>query len=69
MALTGLDMGFDHSVITNSMFRVGFKSVRSRTLEMPMGQMDLDIGRKYAEKLLFPNPDTTSLFNTYVRHI
>ena len=70
MALTGQDMGFDHGVITNSMFRVGFKSVRSRTLEMPMGTMDLDIGRKYAEKhAYFQNPDTHSSFNTYVGHI
>ena len=46
MALTGRAMVFDHSAITNSMFRVGFRSVRSHTLEMPMGPTDLDIGRK-----------------------
>jgi predicted O-methyltransferase YrrM len=46
MVLTGQDMGFDQGVIADSMLRVGFKSVRSRTLAMPMGPMDLDIGRK-----------------------
>ena len=54
MALTGQDMGFDQGFIADSMLRVGFRSVRSRTQEMAMGPMDLDIGRKYAEKLLFP---------------
>ena len=46
MALTGQDMGFDQGVIADSMLRVGFKSVRSRTLAMPMGPLDLDIGRR-----------------------
>jgi len=46
MALTAQDMGFDQGIIAHSMFRVGFRLVRSRTLEMPMGPMDLDIGRK-----------------------
>jgi hypothetical protein len=39
-------MGFDQGFIADSMLRVGFRSVRSRTLEMSMGPMDLDIGRK-----------------------
>ncbi len=46
MVLMGQDMGLDQGVIADSMLRVGFKSVRSRTLDMPMGPMDLDIGRK-----------------------
>jgi SAM-dependent methyltransferase len=46
MALTGQDKGFDQDVIADSMLSVGFRSVRSRTLAMPMGPMDLDIGRK-----------------------
>jgi predicted DNA-binding protein len=46
MALTGQDKGFDQGVIADSMLSVGFRSVRSRTLAMPMGPMDLDIGRK-----------------------
>ena len=46
MSLTGQDMGFDQGAIADSMLRVGFRSVRSRTLAMPMGPMDLDIGRK-----------------------
>ena len=50
MALTGMDMGFDQGFIADYMLRVGFKSVRSRTLNTPMGPMDFDIGRK--EKML-----------------
>jgi hypothetical protein len=45
-ALTGHDMGFDQGFIADSMLRVGFKSVHSRTLDTPMGPMDLEIGRK-----------------------
>jgi SAM-dependent methyltransferase len=45
-ALIGQDMGFDQGFIADSMLRVGFKSVHSRTLDTPMGPMDLDIGRK-----------------------
>ena len=45
-ALMGQDMGFDQGFIADSMLRVGFKSVHSRTLDTPMGPMDLDIGRK-----------------------
>jgi|GEM_PF-5591165 len=37
-----LDQGF----IADSMLRIGFKSVRGRTLDMDWGPMDLDIGRK-----------------------
>ncbi len=46
MALMGQDMCFDQGFIANSMLRVGFKSVRSRTLDTDWGPMDLDIGRK-----------------------
>lgn len=45
-ALMGQDMGFDQGFIADSMLRVGFKSIRSRTLDSPLGPMDLDIGRK-----------------------
>jgi SAM-dependent methyltransferase len=45
-ALMGQDIGLDQGFIVDSMLRVGFKSVRSRTLDMPMGPMDLDVGRK-----------------------
>jgi len=45
-ALMGQDMGLDQGFIADSMLRVGFKSVRSCTLDTPMGPMDLDIGRK-----------------------
>lgn len=46
LALKGQDMCFDQGEIADSMLRVGFKSVRSRTLDTPMGPMDLEIGRK-----------------------
>jgi SAM-dependent methyltransferase len=44
--LMGQDVGFSQGVIADSMIRVGFKSVRSRTMDTPIGPMDLDIGRK-----------------------
>ena len=46
IALMGQDMCFDQGEIADSMLRVGFKSVRSRTLKAPWGTADLDIGRK-----------------------
>jgi hypothetical protein len=46
LALTGQDMRFDQGFIADSMLRVGFRSVRSRTLDTDWGPMDLDIGRK-----------------------
>ena len=49
MGLTGQEMGFEQGFVADSMLRVGFKSVRSRTLEMPMGLMDFDVGRKGKE--------------------
>ena len=45
-ALMGQDHDFDQGEIADSMLHVGFKSVRSRTLDTPMGPMDLDIGMK-----------------------
>jgi len=46
VALMGQDMRFDQGFIADSMLRVGFKSVSSRTLDTGWGPMDLDIGRK-----------------------
>jgi len=46
MVLMGQDLCFDQGFIADSMLRVGFKSVRSRTLDTDWGPMDLDIGRK-----------------------
>jgi len=46
MALMGQEVGADQGYIADSMLRVGFKSVRSRTLHTPVYQMDLDIARK-----------------------
>jgi len=46
MALMGHDTGFDQGFVADSMLRVGFKSVRSRTLTTHWGPMELDIARK-----------------------
>ena len=46
IALMGQDMCFNQGEIADSLLRVGFKSVRSRTLNAPWGAADLDIGRK-----------------------
>ena len=46
MTLMGQDICFNQGEIADSMLRVGFKSVRSRTLDTDWGPMDLDIGRK-----------------------
>jgi len=46
MALMGQEVGVDQGYIAESMLRVGFTSVRSRTLDTFMGPMDLDIARK-----------------------
>lgn len=45
-ALIGQNMVFDQDFLVNSMLRVGFKTIRSKTLETPVGPMDLEIGRK-----------------------
>ena len=46
LALTGQDMRFDQGEIADSMLRVRFRSVRSRTLDTDWGPMDPDVGRK-----------------------
>jgi len=46
MELMGQDMAFEQGFIVDSMIRVGFKSMRGRTLDTSVGPMDLDIGRK-----------------------
>jgi len=46
MALAGYDVGFDQGFVADAMLRAGFKSVHSRTLNTPLGPMDLDIARK-----------------------
>lgn len=40
------DLFFSQGEIADAMLRCGFKSVRSRTIETPMGYMDLDIAKK-----------------------
>ena len=46
MALTGQEMETDQGYVADSMLRVGFKSVRSRTVNTPFLPMELDIARK-----------------------
>jgi SAM-dependent methyltransferase len=46
MCLTGNDVRFEQGEIADAMLRVGFESVRSRTISTPAGPMELDIGRK-----------------------
>ena len=46
LSLMGQDMCFNQGEIADSMLRVGFRSVRSRTLETDWGPMDLDVGRR-----------------------
>ena len=44
--LLGKDLAFAQGEIADSMMRAGFRSVRSRTLNTPVGPMDLDVGQK-----------------------
>ena len=46
LALAGHDTSFDQGFVADSMLRVGFRSVRSRTLNTPWGPLELDIGKK-----------------------
>jgi hypothetical protein len=45
-ALTGQDIDIDQGYVADSMLRIGFKSVRSRTLNTAFLLMELDIARK-----------------------
>ncbi|BBO76514.1 O-methyltransferase [Desulfosarcina widdelii] len=40
------DLSFEQGQIGDAMLRCGFRSVRSRTVRTPMGELDLDIARK-----------------------
>jgi hypothetical protein len=44
-ALMGQGLCLDQGFIADSMLQVGFKSVRSRTLDASWGTADLDTGR------------------------
>jgi len=46
MALMGHDLLFDQGCVADSMLRIGFKSVRSQTLNTPWGPAELNIARK-----------------------
>jgi predicted O-methyltransferase YrrM len=43
---TGRDLYFNQGEICDAMLRCGFRSVRSRTIDTPMGAMDMDIAHK-----------------------
>jgi predicted TPR repeat methyltransferase len=43
---TGRDFYLDQGFVADAMLRAGFRSVRSRTLETPVGAMDMDLARK-----------------------
>ncbi|MFH1135297.1 MAG: class I SAM-dependent methyltransferase [Pseudomonadota bacterium] len=43
---TEKDLIFDQGFLAEAMLRAGFRQVRSRTMETPMGPLDLDVGRK-----------------------
>ena len=42
----GIDFSLEQGFVADAAIRCGFLSVRSRTIETPMGPMDLDIARK-----------------------
>ena len=46
MLRTGRDLAFDQGEIGAAALRCGFRSVHSRTIELPMGAMDMDVARK-----------------------
>jgi predicted TPR repeat methyltransferase len=46
MTLMGRETELDQGYVADSMLRVGFRSVRSRILNMDWGPMELDIARK-----------------------
>jgi len=43
---SGTDVRFEQGELAEAMLRCGFSSVRSRTLDTPLGAMDLDVARK-----------------------
>lgn len=43
---TGIDFSLDQGFVADAMTRCGFRSVRSRTIETPMGAMEMDIAHK-----------------------
>ncbi len=44
--ITGVDFSLDQGMVAESALRCGFRWVRSRTIETPMGPMDMDIALK-----------------------
>ena len=40
------DFTFQQGFLAETMFKAGFRQIRSRTIDAPMGKMDLDIARK-----------------------
>lgn len=46
MLRTGRELAFDQGEICACMRRCGFEAIQSRTVDLPMGAMDIDIARK-----------------------
>jgi hypothetical protein len=42
----GVDFSLDRGFVADAMIRCGFRSVRSCTIDTPMGAMDMDIAHK-----------------------
>jgi hypothetical protein len=51
IAMSGWNMSFDQGFLADSMQRVGFETVRSRTLDILWGHMELDVARKSKRSL------------------
>jgi len=43
---TGIDFSLDQGAVADAALRCGFRWIRSRTIETPMGPLDMDIARK-----------------------
>jgi hypothetical protein len=46
VGMLGMDLALKQGFIAKAMLRVGFKSVRTLTLDTPFGPMDMDIAIK-----------------------
>jgi predicted O-methyltransferase YrrM len=46
VAMLGWDVAFEQGFIADAMLRAGFRSVRGTTLDMAMGPIDMEVGRK-----------------------
>jgi hypothetical protein len=44
--ITGVDFSLEQGAVAESALRCGFRWVQSRTIDTPMGPMDMDVARK-----------------------